>query len=469
MIRQRARLLGVQMALVDAFLLLVSFRFAYAIRAQWPSGNLPGLYPLEQYLIVIMASVPISLFCLWLGGVYRYRILRSYLVESWLVLRAVLLTGVLVATLAFLLKWHFLSRSFLVSFFVIATVALVAFKGLARVLFRLVGRKQFSERNVLIVAGRGEAEELSEAIQDHSNWGLRLVGWVPLDEGVGPLSAPRLGSFEELATLLETSPIDEVVFAIGRDEFSRIDDAVAMCEQMGIRVRLAVALVMPGLSKLRVEEFQGRPLLDLSLFPDNELRLALRRLLDVTLSSFFLALGSPLFLMSALLIKFEDGGSILFRQVRCGLNGRKFTLLKLRTMVPDADIHRKDLLPMNELSGPVFKIKRDPRVTTVGAYLRRFSIDELPQLWNVFWGDMALVGPRPPIPEEVSCYERWQRRRLSMKPGMTGLWQVSGRSEIDFDEWMQLDLNYIDNWSFWLDVKILLKTFPAVISGRGAQ
>lgn len=468
MIRQRARLVEVQMALVDALLLLVSFRLAYAIRAQWP-GNLPDLYPLEHYLVVIVASMPICLFCLWLGGVYRYRIPRSYLVESWLVVRALVLAGVLVATLAFLLKWHFLSRSFLVSFFVMATVALIAFKGLARVLFRVVGRKQFPERNVIIVAGRGEAKELLQGVQEHRNWGLRLLGWVPLDERIEPLSAPRLGSFEELATLLDASPIDEVVFAIGRDELSRIDDAVATCEQMGIRVRLAVALVAPSLGKLRVEEFQGRPLLDLSPFPDNERRLALRRLLDVALSFFFLALSSPLLLISALLIKLEDGGPILFRQLRCGLNGRKFTLLKLRTMVPDADNRRDDLLPMNELSGPVFKIKRDPRVTTTGAYLRRFSVDELPQLWNVFRGDMALVGPRPPIPEEVSRYERWQRRRLSMKPGMTGLWQVSGRSEIDFDEWMRLDLSYIDNWSFWLDVKILLKTFPAVISGRGAQ
>jgi len=458
------------MALVDALLLLVSFRLGYAIRSEWPSGNLPELYPLDQYLVVIVASVPICLFCLWLGGVYRYRVPRSYLVESWLVLRAMVLAGVLVATLAFLLKWQFLSRSFLVSFFAMATMALVAFKGLARVLFRLVGRKQFTERNVLLVAGRGEAQELLRGIQEHRNWGLHLLGWVPLDERIELLSAPMLGSFKELTTLLlDASPIDEVVFAIDRDELSRIDDAVSTCEQMGIRVRLAVALVKPSLGKLRVEEFQGRPLLDLSPFPDNELRLAVRRVLDVALSLFFLVVTSPLLLISALLIKLEDGGPILFRQVRCGLNGRKFSLLKLRTMVPDAARQKEALLPMNEMSGPVFKIRRDPRVTHVGAHLRRFSVDELPQLWNVLAGDMALVGPRPPVPEEVARYERWQRRRLSMKPGMTGLWQVSGRSEIGFEEWMALDLRYIDNWSFWLDVKILLKTFPAVISGRGAQ
>jgi lipopolysaccharide/colanic/teichoic acid biosynthesis glycosyltransferase len=191
--------------------------------------------------------------------------------------------------------------------------------------------------------------------------------------------------------------------------------------------------------------------------------------MDVGVALGTLPLAAPILLLSSLLIKLEDRGSILFRQERCGLNGRRFMLLKLRTMVPDADARKEDLLPHNEMSGPVFKIRRDPRVTRVGAYLRRFSIDELPQLFNVLKGDMALVGPRPPLPDEVSRYEHWQRRRLSMKPGMTGPWQVSGRSEVDFEEWMRLDLGYIDHWSFWLDLKILLKTVPAVLSGRGAR
>ena len=314
------------------------------------------------------------------------------------------------------------------------------------------------------------ARALVRGIQESRNWGLRLLGWVPLaDPSHASIDAPRLGTFEELETILDERPVDEVVFALRREELPLIDSAVAICEQMGIRARLSVQLVPQGVGKLRVEEFHGVPLLDLSSFPDNEIRLTLRRVGDVALASLFLLLSAPLLLLSALLIKLEDGGPVLFRQVRCGLNGRKFSLLKLRTMVPDAAGQKEALLSANEMSGPVFKIRRDPRVTRVGAHLRRFSLDELPQLWNVLAGEMALVGPRPPVPEEVVRYERWQRRRLSMKPGMTGLWQVSGRSEIDFEEWMALDLRYIDNWSFWLDLKILLKTFPAVIGGRGAQ
>ena len=443
MIRQRARLVGVQMALVDVLLLITSFRLAYSLRAQWPWASLPALYPFDDYLMVMIVAVPSSLLCLWLGRVYRYRHPRPFVVQVWFVARALALAGVLVATLAFLVKWYFLSRSFLVLYFALATIVLIAFKGLARVLFRAVGRRQFAERSVVVVVGEGDsARALVRGIQESRNWGLRLLGWVPLaDPSHASIDAPRLGTFEEIETILDERPVDEVVFALRREELPLIDSAVATCEQMGIRARLSVQLVPQGVGKLRVEEFHGVPLLDLSSFPDNEIRLTLRRVGDVALASLFLLLSSPLLLLSALLIKLEDRGPVLFRQVRCGLNGRKFSLLKLRTMVPDAANQKEALLSANEMSGPVFKIRRDPRVTRVGAHLRRFSLDELPQLWNVLAGEKALVGPRPPVPEEVARYERWQRRRLSMKPGMTGLWQVSGRSEIDFEEWMALDLS----------------------------
>jgi lipopolysaccharide/colanic/teichoic acid biosynthesis glycosyltransferase len=174
-------------------------------------------------------------------------------------------------------------------------------------------------------------------------------------------------------------------------------------------------------------------------------------------------------LLIAGLLKLAGGGRVLFTQTRCGLNGRRFTLYKFRTMVEDAESQRHAIAHLNEMSGPVFKVKRDPRVTPVGRWLRQFSLDELPQLWNVFKGDMSLVGPRPPVPQEVSQYQRWQRRRLSMRPGLTCLWQVQGRNELDFDRWIELDLEYIDSWSPLLDIKILLKTIPVVLSGKGAH
>jgi len=195
-----------------------------------------------------------------------------------------------------------------------------------------------------------------------------------------------------------------------------------------------------------------------------------RRILDVILAGLILVVFGPLVMLPvAIVIKLTSSGPVLFRQRRCGLNGRQFIMYKFRSMVNNAEQLRVELEGLNEMDGPVFKSSRDPRITTVGKIIRRFSIDELPQVFNVLRGDMSLVGPRPPLPSEVARYERWQRRRLSMKPGMTCLWQISGRNEVSFDDWMKLDLTYIDNWSLLLDLKILLKTVPVVLLGRGAK
>jgi exopolysaccharide biosynthesis polyprenyl glycosylphosphotransferase len=222
-------------------------------------------------------------------------------------------------------------------------------------------------------------------------------------------------------------------------------------------------------ARMEIEELEGVPFLTFTTTPSNEAQLALKRALDVVVSLMVLGLAFPLISIAAVAIKLSSPGSVLFKQRRIGLNGRMFTLYKFRTMIADAHARRDEVAHLNEMSGPAFKAKDDPRVTPVGRWLRKFSLDELPQLWNVLKGDMSLVGPRPPIPEEVASYHRWHRRRLSMKPGLTCLWQISGRNEIaDFDRWMKLDLQYIDNWSPSLDMKILLRTIPAVLTGKGA-
>jgi exopolysaccharide biosynthesis polyprenyl glycosylphosphotransferase len=218
-----------------------------------------------------------------------------------------------------------------------------------------------------------------------------------------------------------------------------------------------------------LEELEGIPLLTFTNTPGTPFPLFLKRLGDIGSSALGMALTAPLLPFIALSIKLGSKGPVLYSQERCGLNGRRFTLYKFRTMYEGADRRLDEVAHLNEVEGPAFKARRDPRVTPVGRLLRRLSLDELPQLFNVLRGDMSLVGPRPPLPEEVERYERWQRRRLSMKPGLTGLWQVSGRAGIDdFSRWTALDLAYIDQWSLWLDLKILLKTIPAVLSTRGA-
>jgi exopolysaccharide biosynthesis polyprenyl glycosylphosphotransferase len=272
-----------------------------------------------------------------------------------------------------------------------------------------------------------------------------------------------------LPQLLEREIVDEVIFAISQEELKSMEDLFLLCEERGITARLAVKIFPHVLAKTHLEELDGLPLLTFTTTPKNELLLLLRRIFDFLGSIFLLAILSPVFLLTTLLTRLDSPGPAIYQQIRCGVNGRKFTLYKFRSMFHGAEERQETLAAYNLMNGPVFKMRNDPRVTRVGRFLRKTSLDELPQLINVLQGDMNFVGPRPPLPEEVEKYESWQRRRLSMKPGITGLWQVSGRNQIDFDQWMKLDLEYIDNWSLWLDVKILLKTIPVVLSGKGAM
>ena len=247
------------------------------------------------------------------------------------------------------------------------------------------------------------------------------------------------------------------------------EEAFLLCSELGIRAR--VALYFPHMkARVVLEELEGIPLLTFTNTPGAPFPLFLKWFGDIGASALGMALTMPLLPFIAIAIKLGSKGPVLYSQERCGLNGRRFTLYKFRTMYEGADRRLDEVAHLNEVEGPAFKARRDPRVTPVGRVLRRLSLDELPQLFNVLRGDMSLVGPRPPLPEEVERYERWQRRRLSMKPGLTGLWQVSGRAGLDdFSRWTALDLAYIDQWSLWLDLKILLKTIPAVLSTRGAS
>ena len=263
--------------------------------------------------------------------------------------------------------------------------------------------------------------------------------------------------------------MDEVIFVVPGRMLGEFEETFLLCEDLGINARIAVGMFPHLIAKAQLEEFQGRPLLTFTTTSTNTLALGLKRLLDLSAGlALLLLLGLP-GLAIALAIKLDSEGPVLFSQVRSGLHGRQFRMHKFRSMVADAESRRDQLESVNEMDGPVFKIRDDPRITRVGRLLRRTSLDELPQVLNIIKGDMSLVGPRPPIPAEVERYQRWQRRRLSMKPGITCLWQVSGRNQVDFEEWMRLDLRYIDSWSLWLDFKILILTIPAVLTGRGAR
>jgi exopolysaccharide biosynthesis polyprenyl glycosylphosphotransferase len=263
--------------------------------------------------------------------------------------------------------------------------------------------------------------------------------------------------------------VDEVLFAVDKEELRRLEALILLCEQEGVKTRVPLDFLPRTFSQVYVENFRHVPLLTFGSTPDNELKLFAKRMVDFTLSAVALVLLSPLLLILALLIRLTSPGPILYRQIRCGLGGRRFTLYKFRSMVANADKLRTELEALNEVDGPVFKLTDDPRCTPLGRWLRKISFDELPQLWNILRGDMSFVGPRPPLPEEVEKYESWQRRRLRMRPGLTCLWTLEGRSRLSFDRWIRLDLAYIDNWSLFLDFKILLKSIPLVVFGRGAS
>ena len=314
------------------------------------------------------------------------------------------------------------------------------------------------------------SEEVARIIEDHTHWGLNLIGFVA-PNGSYPESVaglPVLGCANDLPNILQNKVVDEVIFVLSRRQLDEFEESFLLCSELGIRAR--VALYFPHMkARVVLEELEGIPLLTFTNTPGAVFPLFIKWLADVVVSALLLVVLSPLLLLTGLAVWLSTKGPMLYTQRRCGLNGRTFTLYKFRTMYLGADQRLDEVAYLNEVNGPAFKASRDPRVTPIGRWLRRWSLDELPQLVNVLKGEMSLVGPRPPIPEEVERYERWQRRRLSMKPGITGLWQVSGRAGIDdFDEWIAFDLRYIDQWSLWLDFKILLKTIPAVIFARGA-
>jgi len=262
--------------------------------------------------------------------------------------------------------------------------------------------------------------------------------------------------------------VDEVIICASGKELSQVEEILETCEREGVQVRINSDFFGRLVKKVTVDEVYGLPIISFINIPDNEWAFYLKRLLDIFLSGILLIILSPFFIVIGILIKLTSEGPVFYEWNVVGFNKKPFRSWKFRTMVKDADTKKESLIALNEMKGPVFKIKNDPRITGVGRFLRKFSLDELPQLWSVFKGDMSLVGPRPAGPHELIRYESWHRRKLSIKPGITCLWQANGRNRIsDFGEWVKLDLQYIDNWSLWLDLKILAKTAWVVLKGTG--
>jgi len=477
MLKQKAHAIALGVLVADLALTAASLPLTWMFRhglltATFPTVFPLPLFPLDQYILLLFAILPIWGLLLSAAGFYRSHRTLPLGEEIWAAAKVSFGGTAILVLLIYGMRLEFVSRWFLVLFGTVNFVFLATEKVALRLLSRWVRARGFNFRTALIVGTGPKATQFADFLEAHSHWGFRVLGYLDDDNG-GEIRLqnrwPCLGRITEMESILAREVVDEVIFVIEKGKLGEYEGALLVAERHGVRAHVSLDIFPHVLARPVLEELDGIPLLTFTTTPSNPGQLAAKRAVDLALSTLLFLVTLPVQLLAAAAIVLTSGTPVFFRQERCGLNGRHFTLLKFRTMKRDALERLSEISHLNEMTGPVFKASRDPRSTPVGRVLRRLSIDELPQLWNVIVGDMSLVGPRPPLPEEVSHYEPWQRRRLSMKPGLTCLWQVSGRNEVDFDRWMAMDLKYIDTWSTMLDLKILLKTVPAVLSGRGAR
>jgi exopolysaccharide biosynthesis polyprenyl glycosylphosphotransferase len=468
MLRERTAMLRKMAMIADAVLACVAFMLGYYIRVR-----MGGFMSTENLRWLLPAFAFTWVYLLYFSGHYKSFRTAEMTDVLYSVFKSAFFGLLIFTAVMFLFKHVHLSRYFISFIFVSATVLLCAEKMLYMWVFRQLRKRGYNFRNIVIVGTGRRALAFADMVAKHGEWGLRIIGFVDEDAQKGCThvnGCKVIGSLSDMQKILHENIVDEVVFVVPRAWLDKIEDAIYFCEIEGVRVHVAVDLFELKFAKAKQSDLQGFPLLSFDSTPDKHWHLLIKRFFDVIASGLGLLVLAIPFAIVSLLIKFTSPGPVFFRQKRSGLNGRVFTLLKFRTMQVGAEEKLKELLSKNEMKGPVFKMENDPRVTPLGKWLRKLSIDELPQLWNVFIGDMSVVGPRPPIPAEVKQYDNWHRRRLSMRPGITCIWQVSGRNKInDFDRWMKLDLQYIDNWSLFLDAKLLLRTVPVVLFGIGAK
>ena len=477
MFSRRARFISFSTLLNDAVATAAAFSVAYVLRVwlvqvEW--HRFRPIYPFRSYIPVLLIAVITFPAVGYLLGAYDRLEFRRPREMASDVVRMVILGMLGLLAVLFVSKGDYVSRGLLLAFAFSEFVILASSRWLLFVHSSWIHARPDRHKNFVIVGTTPGAAEVASLLEAGERFGFHLLAFVytgdkPPEPPSGLKREYAIVPREHLTELLHRHVVDEVVFAVEKDDLFGLEPLLHQCEEEGVHMRLQLDFLPKGFSQIFVEHLAHVPLLTFASSPQNEFALFFKRAIDVIFSAVALAIFSPVLLLLALLIKLTSSGPVFYRQVRCGLGGRRFVLLKFRSMVENAEQLQPSFEEMNEVDGPVFKIRNDPRCTTIGRWMRVLSLDELPQLWNVLRGDMSLVGPRPPLPQEVEQYEPWQRRRLRIRPGLTCLWALEGRSQLQFERWVKLDLLYIDNWSMWLDLKILLKTIPAVLSGKGAH
>jgi len=479
MLREKSNLIVTAHRLLDICLTAAAFIGAFLVKKYLLPLPFRGLitgpyYSIVLLMIIIIWYVTFDMFDLY--GSYRK---QTFAHIFWNMVKAVSTAMLVMILCMYLIKITDVSRIMMGMFFFMDIGVLAASKGLVCRILKRYREKGFNFRNILVVGSRERAKDVINAIGDRLGSGFRLMGCLEMDQSdIGKdvkNGIKVIGTINSLEQILREQVVDELIFAMPLRQIENADQQIAIAEDLGVSVRIIPdwqihrLTYRPRVASIQFEEFLGLPTMALHTTPTNKADLLIKNAFDYLFAGIVFILSVPLFLLITTAIKFSSKGPVFFKQERCGLNGRKFMVYKFRTMVVEAVERRKELEAMDETDGPVFKIKKDPRIIPfVGTFLRKTGLDELPQLINILKGEMSLVGPRPPIPTEVEEYDIWQRRRLSMRPGLTCIWQITpNRNETSFEEWMKMDLSYIDNWSLGLDFKIFLKTAVVVLMGAG--
>jgi len=457
--------------LLDIVTIIVAFLAGYWVRydLRW---FLDVAYdaPLSAYLPFLILYVILTPVFFVVDGVYRTWP-RSWMDQVYRITNATAKVTVLMLAVTFVFRPRYYSRVMLVEVGLLTIGLLALVRGAEGLAIAYLRRRGVGIKRVVIVGAGEIGRTVMRTIVARPDLGYRVVGFVDDNPEKGYTDIGRfkaLGPLDNLPTILDEERPDEVIITLPWMYHRKIMGIVRECERRGVRPRIVPDLFQMSLTQVNVEDLGGVPLIGVRTVAISKGALLVKRLIDVTVAAVGLVLCAPLFLLIALAIRLDSPGPLIFRQTRVGLRGRHFEMYKFRSMHVGAEEQQDMLADMNEADGPIFKIRDDPRLTRVGRILRRLSMDELPQLVNVLRGEMSLVGPRPPIPAEVEKYQEWHKKRLEAPPGMTGLWQVSGRSRLSFDEMVLLDIYYIENWSLWLDFKILMRTIPKVLLGEGA-
>jgi len=468
MIRRHLMALRIGLMLLDGLIAAAVFIGVAALR--YRDGDADALWrtmsidPPQAALLFAMLWV----LALWTVGLYRLNARWNVWTEVRDIARATLLVIALTLSTLFLFKQNDVSRLYLIILFIAEpTVTLVGRLGF-RAVFEAARQRGHNAR-YMVIAGTGTlAQDFADQLEEHPGLGINVIGHLRAPgERKSVVSRPVLGTIDDIEEIFHEQVVDELAVCLPASAWEYLEPLTQLAASEGKTVRIAVepAHELPsGDAEEVFDRFLVRSIVNDG---HREAGLIFKRLFDIAGASLALIILSPILLGTVVAIRIADRKPALFGQTRIGLHGRPFLMYKFRSMVMDAEDRLHEVKHLNERSHVAFKATNDPRITPIGRWLRRTSIDELPQLWNVLTGSMSLVGPRPPLPAEVARYDIWHRRRLSMKPGITGLWQVEARNEADFDAWVEHDLVYIDGWSLWLDLKILVKTVPALLAHSG--